>query len=204
MDPTAPAAMRKALLPGEQLICTTRPQARSLIWPVTAGILALAAASFAAAWVGRGNLNRLLPWLPQGSTPYLTLACVILGVAVLLLFTLPRVIAWNSTRYVLTSQRILIVNGVLAKVTRQYLLAGVQAVQTRQELLQRPLRSGTITLELRHGGFGVLSDVPEVETFRSFIQDALDDLPDGVIYPDDTIDDFHDPALPWELREGEE
>jgi len=196
--------MRKTLLPGEQLICTTRPQARSLVWPVTAGILSLAAASFAATWVARGNLARLLPWLPQGSTPYLALSCVILGLAVLLFFTLPRALAWNSTRYVLTSQRVMILNGVWAKVTRQYLLAGVQAIQVRQELLQRPLRSGTITLELRHGGFGVLSDVPEVETFRSYVQEALDELPDGVIYPDDTIDDFHDPALPWELREGEE
>ncbi|MFJ3957568.1 PH domain-containing protein [Arthrobacter sp. NPDC090010] len=196
--------MRKTLLPGEQLICTTRPQARALIWPVILCLLCLAAASFAASWLLRGNLSRLWSWVPQQSEPYLALACGLAAVALVLFHTLPRILAWNGTRYVLTSQRLMIQTGVLGKVTRQYFLASVQDMAVRQELLQRPLRSGTITLELRHTGYGVLNDVPEVEKFRGFVQEAIDKLPPGVIYPDDTVDDFQDPALPWELREGGE
>ncbi|MDP5228337.1 MULTISPECIES: PH domain-containing protein [Arthrobacter] len=200
--------MRKTLLPGEQLICITRPQARRLVRPVLVFLAVLAAMSFAATWAALGNPSRLLSWVPAGAEPYLSLACIAVAVCVLLFHTLRRILAWGSTRYVLTSRRIMVLNGLLARVGRQYSLASVQDVAVRQELLQRPLRSGTITLELRHAGSGVLEDVPEVGRFRSFIQEAIDGLPEEEGFPEGAAEEFRDPAsrgnTRWsELREGE-
>ncbi|MFP5312312.1 MAG: PH domain-containing protein, partial [Actinomycetes bacterium] len=55
--------MRKSLVPGEQVIVTTRPQPRKLAGAAVAFVLAPALAAYASAWIIRGGAVRLAPAL---------------------------------------------------------------------------------------------------------------------------------------------
>ncbi|XAS67900.1 PH domain-containing protein [Micrococcaceae bacterium Sec5.7] len=190
--------MRKDLLPGEQVIVVTRPQPRKLILPAAAFILAPAFAAFAIAWIIRGEPARLLPVVTGEWTFWLVAACVLAAAWVLCGYCLPRLLKWHGTRYILTSRRIVARYGVLRRRDQQVSLASLRNVVVSQSLLQRILRSGNISLEAWHQGSTVVPDVPEVATFRNYLLDAIDDLPDGEVFDADEISE----ALPWDLREG--
>jgi membrane protein YdbS with pleckstrin-like domain len=194
--------MRKDLVPGEQVIVTTRPQPRKLAGAAAAFILSPALAAFASAWVVRGEAERLIPELTAQWTPWLVAGCVLAVAAVWLGYCLPRLLRWQGTRYTLTSRRIVSRSGLMRRQDQQVNLASVRNLTVHESVLQRLLRSGNISLETGYQGVVTFRDVPEVARFRDFILDAIEELPeerDG--QAGGTMDDPAG-ALPWELREG--
>ena len=97
----------------------------------------------------------------------------------LLGYCLPRVMTWHATKYTLTSQRLVARYGMLRRRDQQVSLATVRNVVIHQSLLQRVLRSGNISLDTGYPTSTVVPDVPEVATFRNFILDAINELPQG-------------------------
>ncbi|MGG5172051.1 PH domain-containing protein [Pseudarthrobacter sp. J1738] len=200
--------MRKELLPNEQVIVSTRPQPRALFWPVLVFVVVPATAAFASAWLSRGRLHQAFAWADPLWDPWLMLACGAAAVWVILFYSLPRVLRWNSTRYILTSLRIVEKRSMLGRKDRQYSLSTVRDISVQQTLLQRILHSGNITLDSGHFGSSAFVDVPEVIKFRNLLLEAMRELPKTELYrgnpgQDDELRDFSDPSLPWELREGE-
>lgn len=192
--------MRKELLPGEQVITITHQQARSLFFPVLAFIVVPALAAYACAWVVKGNAQRLVPFITVEWTPWLLGAAVVLAAWVVLGYSVKRVLRWRSVRYVLTSRRILAKYGMFRRSDWQVSLMAVRNVGVHQNLIQRTLHSGNISLDTGHSGTAVMADVPEVGKFRGFILDAMDELPQGEVFEGEVLSDFEE--LPWELREG--
>ncbi|WAH98306.1 PH domain-containing protein [Arthrobacter sp. MMS18-M83] len=199
--------MRRELLRGEQVIVITRQQPRMLFGPVLAFILVPAAAAFACAWIVKGGPGKVLPLITSEWTPWLEGACLAIVAIVLLSYSLPAFIRWRCIRYILTSGRIVARFGMLRRSDWQVPLAAVRSVGIKQSLLQRILRSGNISLDTGHPGDAVLADVPEVGKFRSFILEAMAELPASVRFGDGA-GDFDGPggypneALPWDVREG--
>ncbi|MGN7148907.1 PH domain-containing protein [Arthrobacter sp. SAFR-179] len=198
--------MRKTLLPGEQVIVTTRPQPRKLAGAAVAFVLAPALAAYASAWIIRGGATRLAPALGRQWTPWLVTACVAAAAAVWLAYCLPRLLRWQGTRYTLTSQRIVARYGLLNRRDQQVNLASVRNLTVHESLPQRLVRSGNISLEAGYQGVVIFRDVPEVARFRDFILDAIGELPDD-------SPDFSGPqpggathypagAFPEDMREG--
>lgn len=192
--------MRKELLPGEQVMTITRQQARSLFFPALAFILVPALAAYACAWIVKGNPQRLAPFITVEWTPWLLGACVCLAGIVLVAYSIKRFLKWRSVRFILTSRRIIAKYGMFRRGDWQVSLMSVRSVGVHQNLLQRTLRSGNISLDTGPSGTSVLTDVPEVGKFRGFILDAMDELPKGEIFEGEVLSDFDE--LPWELREG--
>ena len=193
--------MRRDLVPGEQVIVTTRPQPRKLIVPAAAFIAAPAVAAFASAWIIRGEAERLVPALSREWSPWLVTGCILGAAWIWLAYCLPRLLKWQGTRYTLTSRRIVARYGMLKRRDQQVNLAAVRNLMLSQTMGQRILRSGNISLETGYQGIVTVVDVPEVARFRDFILDAIDELPGDVAFG------AADPAeergtLPWELREG--
>lgn len=193
--------MRKELLPGEQVIVVTRPQPRTLIVPGLLFILVSALTAYACAWIVKGGPAKLVPLVTPDWTPWLIGGCLALVAWVLVGYCLPRVVTWHASRYTLTSRRLVARYGMLRRRDQQVPLAAVRNVFIEQTLLQRTLRSGNISLDTGYPSSTVIPDVPEVMTFRNFILDALDELPeDELLEADDTM---HDPGeWPMDLREG--
>ncbi|MET1063806.1 MAG: PH domain-containing protein [Arthrobacter sp.] len=198
--------MRKELLPGEQVIVVTRPQPRTLIVPALLFILAPALAAYASAWIVKGGPARLVPlitkeWTAQWA-PWLIGACVGLAAWVLLGYCLPRAMTWHATKYTLTSQRLVARYGMLRRRDQQVPLATVRNVVVHQSLLQRILRSGNISLDTGYPSSTVVPDVPEAATFRNFVLDAINDLPQGGVLGVEGASYYADRPWPLDTREG--
>ena len=174
--------MRKELLPGEQVIVVTRPQPRTLIVPALLFILVPALAAYASAGIVKGGPARVAPLIKESTrewTPWLIGACITLAAWVLLGYCLPKVMSWQATKYILTSQRLVARYGMLRRRDQQVSLATIRNVVIHQSLFQRVVRSGNISLDTGHPYSTVVPDVPEAATFRNFILDAIHDLPQG-------------------------
>ena len=194
--------MRKDLQPGEQVIVTTRPQARQLAGAAAAFILAPAVAAYCSAWLIRGGAARAVPALSGRWTPWLVGGCILAAAAVWLGFCLPRLLRWNSSRYTLTSSRLVARSGIWKRRDQQVNLASVRNLTVHESVLQRLFRSGNISLETGYQSAVTFPDVPEVARFRDFILDAIEDLPDGQDVQSGGSTDDPAEALPWEMREG--
>jgi membrane protein YdbS with pleckstrin-like domain len=193
--------MRKELVPGEQVIVVTRPQPRKLIGPALLFILVAAVAAYVSAWIVKGGPAKLVPLITPDWTPWLIGACLALAAWVLVAYCLPKVVSWQASRYILTSRRLVVRYGMLRRRDQQVPLAAVRNVFIEQTLLQRTLRSGTISLDTGYPSNTVIPDVPEVMTFRDFILDAVDELPEGeLLEADDTVHGSDE--WPWDMREG--
>lgn len=185
----------------------TRQQPRMLFGPVLAFILVPAAAAFACAWIVKGGPGKLLPVITSEWTQWLVGACLAVVAIVLLGYSLPAFIRWRGIRYILTSGRIVARFGMLRRGDWQVPLAAVRGVGIKQSLLQRILRSGNISLDTGHSGDALLADVPEVGKFRSFILEAMAELPASARFGDQAGDfdgsyGYSNEALPWDVREG--
>ena len=194
--------MRKLLLPGEQVIVATRPQPRMLIFPGLLFVVVPALAAYACAWIVKGGPAKLVPLVPKSWTPWLIAVCLGVAAWILLGYCLPRVMAWQATRYILTSHRLLARYGMLRRRDEQVPLAAVRNVAIEQSLLQRLLHSGNISLDTGYPAETVVPDVPEVATFRNFVLDAIGDLPKGEAFRADGMTYNPGEAWPWETREG--
>jgi membrane protein YdbS with pleckstrin-like domain len=194
--------MRKGLVPGEQVISITRPQPRKLFGPAAAFIAAPAAAAFASAWTLRGEAVRVVPAASADWTPWIVLACLLAAAWIWLAYCLPRLLRWQGTRYILTSRRIMARYGMVRRRDEQVNLASVRNVTVHQSVVQRILRSGTISLETGYQSVVTIQDVPEASRFRDFILDAVAELPVDRDPENADIPDDADDLLPWELREG--
>lgn len=194
--------MRKDLLPGEQVIVMTRPQPRMLFVPAVVFVLVPALAAFASAWIIRGGLERLVPAVSADWTFWLVTGCVLAALWVLCGYCLPRLLRWQATRYFLTNRRILARYGMLRRRDQQVFLVSVRNVTVSQTVLQRMLRSGTISLDAGHQFSAVLRDVPEVATFHRFVLDALSELPKEEFFERGYAADESDAGFPRDMREG--
>ncbi|WP_211882187.1 PH domain-containing protein [Pseudarthrobacter albicanus] len=194
--------MRKELLPGEQVIVVTRPQPRTLIVPALVFVVVPALAAYASAWIVKGGPGKLVPLVTRDWTAWLIGVCVALAAWVLLGYCLPRAMTWQATRYTLTSQRLVARYGMLRRRDQQVSLAAVRNVVIEQSLLQRLLRSGNISLDTGYPSGTVVPDVPEVATFRTFILDAIEELPPAAVSGVEGMPHNPDEAWPWETREG--
>lgn len=194
--------MRKDLVPGEQVIVTTRPQPRKLAGAALAFIVSPALAAFASAWIIRGEVRRHVPFLAAQWNPWLVAACIGGAAWVWLGYCLPRLLRWHATRYTLTSRRIVARYGRLKRRDQQVPLAWIRNLTVHESLLQRLLRSGNISLETGQQGVVTFQDVPEVARFREFILDAIGELPDDRDVQPDGTTHYPAEALPWEMREG--
>jgi membrane protein YdbS with pleckstrin-like domain len=112
----------------------------------------------------------------------LTVRRVLAGVLLVagLSVALVRWIKWRSRAVVLTSQRFLVINGLLAKTTEQVRLSRVVEVHRRQGLLDRLMRRGSIILEVDDGPSLVVDALRRPEALQRLILRQLrseEDLP---------------------------
>jgi uncharacterized membrane protein YdbT with pleckstrin-like domain len=164
--------MRLKLEPGEQVIVATHPQARSLFWPFLALLLVLLLAGFGS---GRITREQDIGWVAQWQPLLQAAVLVVAAVLAVRLFLVP-LLRWCSTKYILTSQRLLVRRGWGRRSEREARLSAIYEVNAEQTVLQRMLRSGTLRAEAGPGRSTRLADVPEVDRFRFLVVQAIEEL----------------------------
>jgi uncharacterized membrane protein YdbT with pleckstrin-like domain len=145
----------KLLAGDEEVVLHLHPHWRKLVRPVLVFLVAAGAGSFGAAY---------------SEVPAVRAAIGGLAVGLVVAFSLWPVLRWATTHFILTTHRVLIRTGVLSRSGRDVPLGRVNDVSFEHTLLERILRSGTLTVESAgERGEIVLADVPRVE----FVQGTL-------------------------------
>jgi len=117
------------LHPGEEMVFDGHPSWRAVLSFYVTGVVIVAVAVAIAALVGSGGL------------------AVVVGIVVLALVVLAGLIKRQATRYVITSERLHIRHGILAKKTQETRVQRVQNVNTEQSFFQRILQVGTVDFD---------------------------------------------------------
>jgi membrane protein YdbS with pleckstrin-like domain len=129
----------KLLGPGEEIYLDSLPNWSLLFWPAVFTLIVVA-----------GCVAVLVLWSSAPSyTAEILLGC---GLVALGYFGL-RYLAWRTTSFVVTSQRIVYRTGVLRRTGREIPIGRVQDVTYHQTIVERVVRAGSLSVESagRHG-----------------------------------------------------
>ncbi len=155
----------KLLAEDEEVVRHLHPHWLTLARPVLVLLLVVGGTSFGAALVPAGT--------SQG-----TVRAVVAGLALLVLViaVLRPVLRWRTTHYVVTTHRVLLREGVLARRGRDIALSRIADVSYRQTLGQRLVSSGTLTIEtVGDGGATVLERVPDSDGVQQLLVQLVEE-----------------------------
>jgi uncharacterized membrane protein YdbT with pleckstrin-like domain len=150
---------------GEQLVFDLHPHWRQLVVPVLVLIVVCGLGAFGIAASPSGSLHAAVQWV-----------IVAVGLVLIGWFTVLPYLRWVTTRYVLTSDRLLIRSGIVARHGRDVPLNRINDVSFAETLVERAFRSGTLVIESAgERGQIQLTDVPGVERVQREIYRMVED-----------------------------
>ncbi len=157
-------AYPKALLSrGEEVALDLHPHWRALVVPLGLVPVVVGVGTFLAVVVPS--------WSIQG---WVRLAILVVALLLLAWFSLRPFLRWVSTHYVVTTNRIVLREGVLARSGRDVPLNRVNDVTFSHSVGERLFRSGTLVVESAgERGQVVLRDVPRVESVQRTVYDLV-------------------------------
>ena len=151
----------------EEVVLHLHPHWKTAIRPSLVVLLALVTAAFA--WV----------MLPQNTGGFLGFGVValIMGYYGIRYGAAPLVV-WRCTHYVVTNERVLLQDGVIARERRDLPLNRVNDHVVTQSLVDRLLGSGTLTVDSIGDQAAVLAAVPHAQHVQTVLYELIDRLPD--------------------------
>lgn len=150
----------KNLSENEQVITSFRPHWRSLVLPAVWTMVAVGGTIF------------LFNSLPDIGITFKRIAAGVLGVG-WLVFGLAPFVRWWFSRHVLTSERLIVRKGVIARHGLEIPLEAIQNVGFSQTVMERLLGYGDLLVEsASRDGQSRLSNIPRPEPFQKAIYTA--------------------------------
>ena len=160
---------RGLLSEGEEVVLDLHPHGRALAVPLGLVPAVVGAGAFLAAIVPSGSTQR-----------WLRLAIVGVALALLVWRSLLPYLRWATTHYVVTTRRIVLREGIVARNGRDVPLNRVNDVTFSHTVLERFFRSGTLVVESAgERGQVVLTDVPRVERVQRTVYDLVQESDRG-------------------------
>jgi uncharacterized membrane protein YdbT with pleckstrin-like domain len=149
----------------EEIVLDLRPHWRRVVFPVVLVPVIVGLASY------------LWFLAPSGSTRGpVHIAILAIAVALLLWWSLRLWLRWLTTRYVLTTRRVVMRTGVVARHGRDVPLTRVNDVSFSHTLVERMFGSGTLVIESAgERGRVILVDVPHVESVQRELYGLVED-----------------------------
>jgi len=157
-SPDAPGAVDEAAEP-ERVVAKFRAHGRRLFFPT---VLLIAVA---------GATGYFSGWFPEEWQNWAVLAA---GALLAVLFFLVPTVRWLSTRYVITTRRIILRRGLLVNTRSELMLVRAGELTVRTSLMQAMFRSGDVRIGTGPGEFAVLRDVPRADLVSEVIGDLLE------------------------------
>jgi len=135
--PLAMGFPRRLLTEGEELVLDLRPHWIALVGPVFLTLLVLVGWLVAVPRIpGDGRGHDILFW-----------ATIVLGAVILLFVALPRVVAWATSQFVVTNERLIHREGLIAKRSVEIPLERINDVRFNQSVFERLIGSGDLLIE---------------------------------------------------------
>lgn len=146
----------RLLSPGEVVEHEFRPHWQRIVIPTLITLVAIAAMI---AIVAIDQIEDLIMWILLG-----------LVLVVWAITAIPRYLDWWFTRYVITTERIIVRSGVLARRGKEIPLEVINDVAFSQTIMERMLHSGDLLIESAgEQGQSRFTDVPRPEEVQSQI-----------------------------------
>jgi uncharacterized membrane protein YdbT with pleckstrin-like domain len=120
---------RRLLIPGEELVLDLRPHPIALAKPIVATLVGFVAATWLAA-----------------ETDFADWVWWVLFLALLVLYVVPRLIAWLTSNFAVTSDRVIHRQGFIAKRSMEIPLEAINDVRFEQGILDRMVGAGTLVI----------------------------------------------------------
>jgi uncharacterized membrane protein YdbT with pleckstrin-like domain len=140
----------------------------------------------------------ILAWvmLPQNDGGLLAFAVVALIMVYYgIRYGLRPLVAWRCTHYVVTDERILLQDGVIARERRDLPLNRVNDHAVSQSVLDRLTGAGTLTVTSIGNDPAVLAAMPGVYDVQTLLYELIESLPE-----DEEEEDEPEPELPVQRR----
>ncbi len=132
---------RRLLAETEDLVLDLRPHWIALVWP-------LAEIALDAAGVGL-----ILAYMPQAWPTWVRWLVVAVGAALITLSAVPKIVAWATSHFVVTTDRVIHRSGWFAKRSMEIPLENISDVRFSQGVFERMIGAGDLVLESA-GEFG--------------------------------------------------
>lgn len=154
-----------SLTAGEEPVLFLHPHWKTLFWPLVAAFVVVAALLVGEALIPSGkdaNAERL--------------AVAVVAIVLLMWWLMYPLLRWRTTMYELTTRRMRIRSGIIARKGRDIPLSRITDVSFRKGLLDRLLGCGTLIVESagEHGEL-VLTEIPHVEHVQSALFELVED-----------------------------
>ncbi len=148
----------RLLSEGENVIQEFRPHWQAIAVPVAIAIALTVVGAVIGAVLSQG-------WLP-----------LVIGLAIGLAFSMPKLVVWAFTKYVITNERVIVRSGVFARQGKEIPLEVINDVAFSQSLIERTFRSGDLLLESAgEMGQSRFTNVPTPEDIQTLIYRARED-----------------------------
>ena len=152
----------KLLSEGEDVVLDMHPHWKRLVLPLLSLVVVLALAGYLLAVVDDGRLKVVI-----------AVAAVVLLVA----FTVVPFLRWRTTLFVVTTRRVVVRTGVLARQGRDVPLSRINDITFSHSLFERILGCGTLVVESAgERGQVVLTQVPNVEQVQRTLYDLVEQV----------------------------
>ncbi len=149
----------------EQVARSLHPHWLTVIGPTITGIGLVAAAVIASALTPDDSRGNLIQWA---------------GVALAVVLVVPLVVVpylrWRTTHYVITTHRVMVRRGILSKAGKDITLSKITDVSFHQSLLDRILRSGSLSIESAGDSADEeLRNIPHSDEIQQLINHLIDE-----------------------------
>jgi uncharacterized membrane protein YdbT with pleckstrin-like domain len=174
----------------EEVVLHLHPHWRATVRPALLVVLAVAATT--TAWV-------MLPTNTGGRLGFAVVAAIMLYQGIR--YGVRPLSIWRCTHYVLTDERILLQDGVIARQRRDLPLNRVNDHVLSQSLADRFFGSGTLTVDSIGDQAAVLPSVPHAQRVQSLLYELIEE--DRLRHLDDdeeADDEVLEPELPAQRR----
>ena len=152
----------KLLSQGEEVVLDMHPHWKRLVLPVLSLVVVLALAGYLFAVVDDGRLQ---------------LVVAIAAVVLLGTFTVVPFLRWRTTLFVVTTRRVVVRTGVLARQGRDVPLSRINDITFSHSLFERILGCGTLVVESAgERGQVVLTEVPDVVQVQRTLYDLVEQV----------------------------
>jgi uncharacterized membrane protein YdbT with pleckstrin-like domain len=156
--------MAMNLSDGEEVVLDLHPHWGRLFIPVVVLLLACLLAGFGVALIPKGGGQQIERWI-----------LIAIAAVVVIWRTILPYLRWLTTKYVLTTDRLVIRSGIMARHGRDIPLNRINDVSFSETVLERMLRSGTLVVESAgDNGQISLTDVPKVEHVQREVYRMVD------------------------------
>lgn len=143
----------------ERVVAKFRGHGRRLFFPTMVLVIVAGATGYF------GN------WFPEEWQNWSVLA---VGALLAILFFVVPAVKWLSTRYVITTRRIILRHGLLVNTRSEVMLVRAGDLTVRKSVLQAMFRSGDVRIGTGQGEFAVLRDVPRADLVSEVIGELLE------------------------------